>query len=107
MQRMAFWFKATPDIDRRVTERFAPLIGAASEGLLAGWEALPPTRLALVIVLDQFPRNVHRGTPAAFEHDGEALAAAKRGVAAGDLSALHSVEQAFLLMPFQWSPPFA
>ena len=101
MRRMAFWFESSRETDERVAERFAPLIEAASAGRLAGWEALPHSRLALVIVVDQFPRNVHRGTPAAFQHDAPALAMAKRGVAAGDLSVLKTIEQAFLLMPFQ------
>jgi uncharacterized protein (DUF924 family) len=101
MQRMAFWFESNPQTDRRVAERFAPLIEAASTGRLAGWEALPHSRLALVIVLDQFPRNVHRAKAAAFQHDEQALAVARRGVTAGDLSALKTIEQAFLLMPFQ------
>jgi len=100
MQRMAFWFKSSRETDRLIAERFAMIVETAGEGL-AGWEALPRACLALVIVLDQFPRNIHRGTPAAFEHDEEALAVARRGIAAGHLGALATVEQAFLLMPFQ------
>ena len=98
---MAFWFKSSRETDRQVAERFAPAVEAASESRLAGWEALPRSRLALVIVLDQFPRNIHRGTAAAFQHDEQALAVTQRGIAAGHLPALTTVEQGFLLMPFQ------
>jgi uncharacterized protein (DUF924 family) len=54
-----------------------------------------------VIVLDQFPRNIHRGRPLAFAHDDHALRVTRRGVADGHLEALTTMEQAFLLMPFQ------
>jgi uncharacterized protein (DUF924 family) len=52
-------------------------------------------------VLDQFPRNIHRGRPRAFAHDDHALRVTRRGVADGHLEALTTMEQAFLLMPFQ------
>ena len=57
----------------------------------------------LIIVLDQFPRNIHRATPAAFEHDAQALDVARRGVGRGHLKSLHMLEQSFFLMPFQHS----
>ena len=52
-------------------------------------------------MLDQFPRNIHRAREAAFAHDDQALRVARRGVAVGHLEALTTMEQAFLLMPFQ------
>lgn len=101
MQRMAFWFKSSTDTDRLVAERFGTVVEAASAGRLADWEALPRPSLALVIALDQFPRNIHRGTAAAFEHDAQARSVARRAIAAGHLRSLTTIEQAFLLMPFQ------
>lgn len=98
---MRFWFGSNPQTDEEIRRRFAPALRSASEGAFAKWEAEPRSRLALVIVLDQFPRNIHRGTPAAFEHDAQALDMARRGIAAGDLIRLATLEQGFFLMPFQ------
>jgi uncharacterized protein (DUF924 family) len=99
--RMAFWFNSTPKDDAEITRRFATTLQEAADGTLAHWETDPRYALALVITLDQFPRNIHRGTPAAFDYDREALNVAKHGVAAGHPRALTTVEQAFFLMPFQ------
>jgi uncharacterized protein (DUF924 family) len=74
---------------------------AAARGDLDAWQAAPRTALALVLLLDQFPRNVWRGTPRAFEHDAKALAVAQQAVASGHLDALAPVEQGFLLLPFE------
>ena len=100
-RRLDFWFRSTRQTDDTIRERFAPTLKAASDGLLAHWEATPHSRVALVIVLDQFPRNIHRGTADAFRHDPQALAVARRGFAAGHATALSVPERAFLLMPFQ------
>lgn len=99
--RMAFWFKSSPEDDAAITQRFASTLKEAADGSLAHWETDPRSALALVIALDQFPRNIHRGTPSAFDYDREALNVAKHGVAAGHLRALTTIEQAFFLMPFQ------
>ena len=100
-QRLDFWFRSKPQIDEEIRHRFAPALKAANEGLLAHWEREAHSCVALVIVLDQFPRNIHRGTPAAFRHDAQALAVARRGLAAGHSRALAVPEQVFLAMPFQ------
>jgi uncharacterized protein (DUF924 family) len=99
--RMAFWFNSTPEEDGAVARRFKITLQQAADGTLAHWETEARSALALVIVLDQFPRNIHRGTPAAFDYDREALNVARHGVAAGHLRALTTLEQAFFLMPFQ------
>lgn len=99
--RMPFWFKSTPEDDAAIAQRFTTTLQQAAEGTLAHWETQPRSALALAIALDQFPRNIHRGTPAAFDYDREALNVAKHGVAAGHLEALTTIEQAFFLMPFQ------
>jgi uncharacterized protein (DUF924 family) len=100
-QRRALWFQSRRDTDETIARRFAPTLKAAAQGALADWETQPRSTLALIIVLDQFPRNMHRGTAAAFEHDARALGVTRRGVAAGFLRPLSTVEQAFFLMPFQ------
>ncbi|MGK5077438.1 DUF924 family protein [Janthinobacterium sp. HLX7-2] len=75
-QARAQWFRKDAAFDARIAERFGALIDAAIDGGLRGWEATPHGTLARIIVLDQFTRNVHRGTPRAFAGDGQALALA-------------------------------
>lgn len=99
--RMAWWFGSDADTDRLLAQRYAPVLDAAGAGALASWEGEARSCLALVIVLDQFPRNIHRATPAAFAYDERALEVTRRGLAAGHLQALALIEQAFFLMPFQ------
>ena len=99
--RMAWWFGSDPDTDRLIAQRYTRVLEAAGAGALAPWEGKPLSCLALVVVLDQFPRNIHRAKPAAFEYDARALGVARRGLAAGYLQSLATIEQAFFLMPFQ------
>lgn len=105
--RMTFWFRSTPEADALITQRFAAAVQEAASGALAAWAFKARPGLSLIIVLDQFPRNIGRGTAAAFAHDRQALSVARRGVAAGFLDALTPVEQAFFLMPFQHSEDLA
>ena len=104
---MDFWFRADSQADRTIANRYAATLEAAASGALDAWEAQPRSCLALVVVLDQFPRNIYRGSAAAFAHDARALAVTRRGVAAGHLRALETLEQGFLLMPFQHSEDLA
>jgi len=106
-QRNDFWFRSDAATDRLIAERYAHVLEAAARGELVDWEEAPRSALALIIVLDQFPRNIHRATPAAFAHDAEALGVTKRGLAAGHLHKLHMVEQGFFRMPFQHSEDLA
>ena len=100
-ERLDFWFRATPANDAVIARRFAPTLVSAATGALDNWEARPRSCLALIIALDQFPRNIHRGSPDAFAHDAKALCITRRGIEAGHLHALSTIEQAFFLMPFQ------
>ena len=99
--RMSFWFRPARETDRHITLVFGPVLREAARGALDAWQLQARSCLALVIVLDQFPRNIHRGTPAAFEHDAVALRITRRGIAAGHLPELAALEQAFFLMPYQ------
>ena len=87
-----FWFReiqpaqqwsADPAFDALVRQRFGALLDQALRCERFGWRATPAGRLAEVIVLDQFSRNIHRGTPRAFAADPLALALAQEAVAAG------------------------
>jgi uncharacterized protein (DUF924 family) len=99
--RMDFWFKSRRETDEAIARRFAQAVRDAGRGLLAEWEREPRSRLALIIVLDQFPRNIHRGTATAFQYDPPALDLSRRSVSVGHLWPLTTIEQAFALMPFQ------
>lgn len=99
----AQWWKVDPDFDRQLADRFGALLAAARAGELWCWRTEPRGRLAEVIVLDQFSRNVHRGTPAAFAADPMALALAQEAVAGGHDAVLPPDERSFLYMPFMHS----
>jgi uncharacterized protein (DUF924 family) len=66
------WFQGGAPLDDEIRSRFGPAVQQALQGTLNGWEAAPATRLALVILLDQFSRNVFRGTARAFDGDAHA-----------------------------------
>ena len=100
-RRTAFWFSSSRETDAEIAGRFAAVLRQAGAGAHADWERQAHACLALIIVLDQFPRNIHRGTAAAFQLDEQTLGVARRGVAAGHLSELHTAERAFFLMPYQ------
>lgn len=97
------WWKVDPALDRRIQDRFGCLLEAAAAAELHDWRSSLRGRLAEVIVLDQFSRNVHRGTPRAFSQDPMALALAQEAVRAGALQALSLVERSILLLPYMHS----
>jgi len=103
MQRRSFWFQVDPAVDEMISERFATPVLQAARGELSAWEQVPRSCLALVILLDQFPRNLHRGTAKAFQYDSQALDVASRGVASGYLNHLSLVEKCFLVLPYEHS----
>ncbi|WP_374605029.1 DUF924 family protein [Arenimonas sp.] len=109
---LAFWFEQTPperwwkadaDFDALIRERFLGLLQQAAAGELHAWRGNANGRLAEIIVLDQFPRNIHRGTSAAFACDPVALVLAQEAVAARSLVALTPTERSFLLLPYMHS----
>jgi uncharacterized protein (DUF924 family) len=106
-RRMEFWFGGERDagntgaIDRQIEGQFGPDMERAARGGLASWAPTPRGRLALILLLDQFPRNVFRGTARAFATDSMALELALSGMHLGADTALHVVERLFLYMPLQ------
>jgi uncharacterized protein (DUF924 family) len=94
------WFGASDEMDTDC-QRFAAAIERAARGELAHWRDAAHPSLALVLLLDQFPRNVWRGTPRAFAYDRQALETARASVSAGHLEDLAPIEQAFLILPYQ------
>ncbi|MFM2004522.1 MAG: hypothetical protein RLZZ09_177 [Pseudomonadota bacterium] len=97
------WWVVDPVLDAKIADRFGALLCSAAQGELYPWRATPRGRLAEVIVLDQFSRNVHRNTPAAFSQDPVALALSQEAIAFGVLVHLDAVERSFLLMPLMHS----
>lgn len=95
------WFGGGEAFDREIRERFGALTETALGGGLADWEDDIHSRLALVLVLDQFPRNVFRGSARAFAGDGRALRLSRDAVAGGNDRHLALIERFFLLMPYQ------
>src|SRR5699024_11848849 len=87
-------------LDARIHKEFGPTHAAASRGELHGWRAQPSGRLAEIIVLDQFSRNIHRDTPNAFAQDETALILAQEAVLAGVDGKLDTQQRAFVYMPF-------
>ena len=100
-ERTARWFRGDAATDADVRGRFASTLESAARGELDGWTATPRGRLALIVVLDQFSRNVHRGTPRAFAQDARALALCLDGLARGDDRALAPDERAFFYLPLE------
>lgn len=105
-QRMAFWFGGdSPEMtemrDRDLEARFAALMRRALAGELAAWADSPRRRLALILLLDQLPRNIDRGTAAAFAGDAAALQLAQEGIDQAADAALDPVERLFFYMPLQ------
>ena len=106
-RRGAVWFRADPGFDRECATRFAAALEDAARGALQGWADSPRGRLALVILLDQLPRNIHRGSPAAFMHDAQAAAHCIAAIESGQDRPLHPVERVFLYMPLQHTEDLA
>jgi len=99
--RMDRWFGANDEFDEQIRQEFGELIDLATTGQFDDWTETPRGRLALIILLDQFRRNVYRGTAEAFTHDKTALKITIEGTMAGDHKQLNSVERMFFFMPLQ------
>jgi uncharacterized protein (DUF924 family) len=97
------WWRKDPELDRRIESRFGGLLEAAVRGALAHWRTTPRGRLAEIIVLDQFTRNIHRDSAGAFANDALALRLAEEAVAAGADLELPVEERRFVYMPYMHS----
>jgi uncharacterized protein (DUF924 family) len=97
------WWKVDPQFDLEVRQRFERQRRAILAGECEEWLATPRGRLAYVIVLDQFSRNMYRDSPEAFAADDRALAAARTGVELGADRLLGVDERCFLYLPFMHS----
>ena len=101
------WFRKSEAFDAEIAQRFGSLIEHALDGGLRGWAAQAEAALARILLLDQFTRNVFRGTARAFAGDALALAAARAMVASGQDRALLPVQRSFVYLPFEHAEELA
>jgi uncharacterized protein (DUF924 family) len=97
------WYRKDAAFDREIAARFLGVHEAAAAGRLADWEATPDGALALLLLLDQFPRNIFRGSARAFATDPLARAVADRAIAHGFDARVTSAERTFFYLPFMHS----
>lgn len=102
-QQRRCWFVKDPAFDQEIRRRFLPTWEAAAGGALDHWRGAPADMLALIVVLDQFPRNLFRGDARAFSSDARALACAEEAVARGFDQQLAPVQRIFVYLPFEHS----
>ncbi|MCW5653858.1 DUF924 family protein [Hydrogenophaga sp.] len=100
---MAEWFAKSPDFDRRLRERFLPLHEAAAAGWHDDLQASAQGALALLILLDQFPRNAFRGTARMFATDAHARRIARQAVSHGQDAQVEAGLRLFFYLPFAHS----
>jgi uncharacterized protein (DUF924 family) len=102
------WFQRDDAFDAQIRTRFGALVAPAREGALDDWAATPEGALGLLLVLDQFPRNLFRGSPAAFASDARALGLARRIVLGARMDlALTPNQRVFLYLPFEHAEEMA
>lgn len=99
----AQWWQKNKALDKKINSRFGELHAAAVAGELFEWRDTPAGRLAEIIILDQFSRNIYRDKPQAFASDGMALVLAQEAIRAGCTHALSPQQRVFLYMPFMHS----
>lgn len=101
------WFAKDPEFDRRFRERFIAWHEAAARGELDGWLATAEGALALLLLLDQFPRNAFRGTPRMYATDEMARGVAAAAIGAGHNHAVETELARFFYLPFGHSEQLA
>lgn len=99
----AEWFRKDAAFDAQIRSRFGATLAAAAARELEAWRASAESMLALVVVLDQFSRNIHRGEARAFAQDDYARECAEEAIERGDDLGMLPVERQFLYLPFEHS----
>jgi uncharacterized protein (DUF924 family) len=101
------WFKKDAAFDAAITARFLATWHAAAAGRLTAWEGTAESALALILVLDQFPRNMFRGDARSFATDARAREVAERAIARGFDQSAPAAERVFFYLPFEHSEDVA
>jgi len=99
----SLWWASSVETDDVLGARFGQAAAAAAAGTLDHWTGSPRGRLALILLLDQLPRVIHRGTPGAFAQDAKARRIAEKGLASGADRLLRPIERVFVYLPFEHS----
>lgn len=99
--RMGWWFSSDENQDAELRERFGDLVDRCAHGQCYDWLEHPEGRLALILALDQLPRNLFRGTPRAFKYDAYTAALSLAAAHTGEDRKLQPVQRVFLYMPLQ------
>lgn len=102
-QQHKLWFQSRTETDAHIRSCYGDLVEAALAGRLAHWAETPDGLMALVLLLDQFTRNMYRGTAGAFAGDETALALVQDAIARGVDRAMPTIHRAFLYIPFEHS----
>lgn len=102
-QRRKLWFGKQPEFDTTIQHQFRSIYEQAARGELLDWQQSPLGCLALVILLDQFPRNMFRDSPRAFATDPQALQVAQQAIAQGFDRQLEPIQRIFIYLPFEHS----
>lgn len=97
------WWGHRADLDEELQARFGAAVSAAAAGVIDHWTYRPQGRLALILLLDQLPRAIYRGTPEAFEQDEKARRVARKGLDSGAHKLLRPIQRVFFYLPFQHS----
>jgi uncharacterized protein (DUF924 family) len=106
-EKKELWWGHSPETDSLLRERFGTAAASAAVGILDHWTGSPRGRLALILLLDQIPRAIHRGLPEAFALDSDARKVASQGLESGADRLLRPVERVFFYLPFEHSEELA
>lgn len=106
-QQAGLWWAKNPEIDAQIQARFAPYLPRLVAGELDPWRQTALGHLALILLTDQFPRNIFRGTPQAFGWDAIALSLCQQGIAAGVDQQLPPIQRLFFYLPLEHSEVLA
>jgi len=106
-EKKDLWWGHSAESDDMLRERFNTASLSAGVGVLDHWTGSPHGRLALILLLDQIPRAIHRGLPEAFAYDADARQVAEHGLASGADRLLRPIERVFFYLPFEHSEELA
>ena len=101
--RKEIWYRGGSAVDEEIRARFLAEVNLACEGGLLEWEDTPEGAFALILLLDQFTRNLFRGTPDAWRGDPRSFEVVRKAIAAGLDKKLHPVERVWLYHPYHHS----
>lgn len=102
-ERRKLWFGKSESVDQTILSQFRDIYESAKAGNCKAWQATPQGCLSLIVLLDQFPRNMFRGTPDAFATDHKALKVTQRAIAQGFDQELLPVQRMFIYLPLEHS----